>query len=881
MLAKQHPEPEETCHAQSWPFSGKTQHLRSRRRKHYLQLAMLGTLMLVSSLALWQTTRTSAPPASGSGPSASVKAGSILNTTGTKTPTMSSLSTFDMGNAANVVSGGRAGRAGVSLASAPDDSSPFPAGSSIFSPYIEVGGSLQAVYQSTGLKFFTLAFMLAGNGCQAAWDGSVPLADAATSYPNLASDIQAIRDQGGDIKISFGGGNGTELALACKDPTSLQAQYQAVINQYHVTYLDFDLEGGQEANSDAIARRNIALTALQKANPGLQVSFTLPAAPDTGVSEQVLSSALVHGTVVSQVNAMAMDYDTTGKIIEMGQAATAVAQHVHDQLQALYAAKSSADIWSMIEITPMIGQNNSQGEIFTLDDATTLLNFAETNQFSLAMWSVGRDNGGCAGSTAAIDTCSGITQDTYAFIDIFIGLFPAVPGTCIVTLALSDPIQHAYCFWTKTMTIQPGLPPEALLLCQPIKSVAWLANQTQPYQCNNASDGGLFYCNVPINGALEDVTILCSTTQGGPSLSCQYTYLTIGACNPPCDQLTPVVNEVTGLPLSPPVVSGTPAVCPITVPTCSTPDANAQPVADDWLLGSTNGLLLNTSAANTYNFSVVQTLWPFAYGLAMALIAIPLVLGGLQIMRNISGQRNASAIELFIRALITAVAASLSLFLLRSFIDLENGLVNTLFAHIPAPPVVTSMPSANWSCYAHQFFGSIFNISVYTSQNIAKNIKSDAYVQDIYQISATLIVNLGYYILTLLSVLLAIQLVARLAFLNVYIIVSPLTIICSALPGVDGSAVTQGWLRGFAALLFTQVVQLLILWGGASFVPVNLTGGTDWVSELFARLVPIAILGLALGAPRLFRVSVTDRLAGVSSSIGGSISGIILLIRGV
>jgi chitodextrinase len=71
----------------------------------------------------------------------------------------------------------------------------------------------------------------------------------------------------------------------------------------------------------------------------------------------------------------------------------------------------------------MIGQNDSSGEIFTLADATTVVDFAEANSYvtRLAYWSVGRDNGSCAGDTSASPSCSGITQSTYEFASIFEG----------------------------------------------------------------------------------------------------------------------------------------------------------------------------------------------------------------------------------------------------------------------------------------------------------------------------------------------------------------------------------------------------------------------------------------------------------------------------
>src|SRR6185437_15318148 len=46
--------------------------------------------------------------------------------------------------------------------------------------------------------------------------------------------------------------------------------------------------------------------------------------------------------------------------------------------------------------------------------------FAQSNHIgTIAFWEVSRDNGSCAGATGDSDTCSGISQSTYAFTSTF------------------------------------------------------------------------------------------------------------------------------------------------------------------------------------------------------------------------------------------------------------------------------------------------------------------------------------------------------------------------------------------------------------------------------------------------------------------------------
>ena len=292
-----------------------------------------------------------------------------------------------------------------------------------FAPYAEVGvgASLQSVTQTTGQKYYTLAFIIAplsNNSCQAEWGGSTPINNTGSSLPTLTSDIQYIRSQGGDVIISFGGASGEELAQACTSASSLQAQYQAVINQYGVTHLDFDVEGGEQGDATTYTRRNIALAALQKANPGLTISFTLPSATTGLESDSIglLNNAVSEGVNFSVVNLMVMDYGSPDS--QMGQEAINAANGLHSQLQSIFPSKTSSQLWSMVGLTPMIGQNDTPGETFTLSNASQVLSFAQSNHIGeLSFWAISRDNGSCPSGNGTSDTCDGLSQSNYAFTD--------------------------------------------------------------------------------------------------------------------------------------------------------------------------------------------------------------------------------------------------------------------------------------------------------------------------------------------------------------------------------------------------------------------------------------------------------------------------------
>jgi hypothetical protein len=334
------------------------------------------------------------------------------------------------------------------------------------------------------------------------------------------------------------------------------------------------------------------------------------------------------------------------------------------------------------------------------------------------------------------------------------------------------------------------------------------------------------------------------------------------------------IDMLTGLPLSGIDTSGE-AACIVNVQTSC-----ASASQDDWLLGLpsktfSGGLLVATS--NSVNG--LQTDWQYIMGLALALLVIPFSLAGYQIMLGMTSSRYAGAVESLSRVLLVAFLAVLSYTIIQLVIGLESALATTLRQHID-PANSVAMPSNEWPCYAHQFFGNIFNLSSYTLLNAEKALVGTEYAQKSYNTTLLLVGNITNYVLMLLSILLTVQLLVRLALINFYIILSPLAVVCGSLPGESGQGAARYWIKGLAALIFVQLFQLLTLTVGSQLFPATLISGSGWVSQLFNTLLPSVTMLLTLNIPRLFNASSTTLLSTISSSIGGSMSSIILIIRG-
>ncbi|WP_260609403.1 chitinase [Streptomyces sp. WAC 01325] len=315
----------------------------------------------------------------------------------------------------------------------------FPA--TYAAPYLEMWRSpsvMREVREATGVKYFNLAFIIddkAGR-CNAKINGDMDLSD-----PGWVSAINENRAAGGDVIASFGGAEGTELGLSCKSVPALKAQYKKVIDTLRLSRVDFDIEGDDTLpNKSANDRRNAALSELQQeyadSGKNLDVNYTLPVTPEglTGIGLDLLKSARSHGVDVNLVNIMTMDY---GNRPEMGRAAVSAASGLHRQLKTIWPKKSDAELWKMGGNTPMIGINDIEGEVFSIANANTLLDFAKKQGIQqLAFWAVGRDHD-CSSGGNPKQNCSGVRQANWQFSKILNGVTsktapapgPSVEGT--------------------------------------------------------------------------------------------------------------------------------------------------------------------------------------------------------------------------------------------------------------------------------------------------------------------------------------------------------------------------------------------------------------------------------------------------------------------
>ncbi len=309
-------------------------------------------------------------------------------------------------------------------------------GPSHFVPYVDVTATPRYAFETPegpAQSTVALSFVVADprDPCEPSWGGYYDL-DTAGSDLELDRRISQLRLTGGDVRVSFGGQAGTELASACADPTALRAAYGAVVDRYDLTAVDLDLEGATLDDEAGMTRRAAAIKDLQdsatSADSELAVWLTLPVGQDglTEAGRAAVTTVLAAGVDVAGVNGMTMDFGVaTSAAQPLSDVVARAATALHGQVRTAYATAGqrldTAEAWAKVGITPMIGQSDVPAERFTLEDAAAVNTFAREHGVGLlSMWSLNRD-ATCTSPLPSVLTvvqtmCSGVDQrgESYA-----------------------------------------------------------------------------------------------------------------------------------------------------------------------------------------------------------------------------------------------------------------------------------------------------------------------------------------------------------------------------------------------------------------------------------------------------------------------------------
>ncbi|WP_426565477.1 chitinase [Angustibacter sp. McL0619] len=285
-------------------------------------------------------------------------------------------------------------------------------------PYLYYSGNetpdVVAVMKATGIQAFTMSAMLAKNGCNPAWDGEDPIKGGWQERT-----IAAVRAAGGDVIVSFGGWEGSKLALVCGSARSLADAYESVIDAYQLRAIDLDVESTEF--SDAGSRKRIAgaLELIREEHPQTQLLVTMGtdlSGPETSLVTEVAAAGVAPDAW------MLMPFDFAAGRVNLVQASARTAALLNKDLRAAYGY-TEQDAYRHTGIVAMNGTTDT-GEQLTVDGFTAIRDEAVRLGVSrLSYWATNRDRscGGSSGFSLEAGSCSGLVQEDWAFARVAAG----------------------------------------------------------------------------------------------------------------------------------------------------------------------------------------------------------------------------------------------------------------------------------------------------------------------------------------------------------------------------------------------------------------------------------------------------------------------------
>lgn len=255
---------------------------------------------------------------------------------------------------------------------------------------LNVKGATMAFVQSNGVK---------DGKIQASWGGisQLNIDSQSEQVLEINKDISDFQATGGNVAISFGGANGTPIW----DGTTT-AQMAALLNhavdKFKLSRLDFDIEGAEMSATAQLTKLAEALNDVQAKHPNLLVSLTVAVIDkDSGVNPNFEQSLKAIGETLNKMpilNGMAMDYGTPrDNMAEANKNAINLMLGTASKLFALQKYKYTAqDLLKFAGFTPMLGINDTPGDLFTKYNAISNAHYANTNQVKFfGFWDANSD----------------------------------------------------------------------------------------------------------------------------------------------------------------------------------------------------------------------------------------------------------------------------------------------------------------------------------------------------------------------------------------------------------------------------------------------------------------------------------------------------------
>ncbi|MBE9888440.1 DUF5011 domain-containing protein [Enterococcus durans] len=281
--------------------------------------------------------------------------------------------------------------------------------------------NLAEIAKQSETKFFNLGFMQATgvvngrlNWSWGGFSGLNELTNDQWQYEGIKKAIRELREEGGDVALSFGGLNSGAFWELTQDVTILTNAYQELIEGYGLTRIDLDVEAGamdyqhNKANAKAIKK-------VQELT-GVKVTLTLPVMP-TGLIQtglDVLKAYLEEGVDLENINIMTMCYGAS--VPDYAKGSIDAVDNTMKQVKDYFKKYAGIDLtteqaYAKLGTTPSVGFENTGHPYFTTEMMKQVVDHAvEKNIGMVSFWSINRD--------AKIDNGVGQVKNRFEFTKV-------------------------------------------------------------------------------------------------------------------------------------------------------------------------------------------------------------------------------------------------------------------------------------------------------------------------------------------------------------------------------------------------------------------------------------------------------------------------------
>ncbi len=334
--------------------------------------------------------------------------------------------------------------------------------------------------------------------------------------------LNKFKNNGGQFIISFGGANGTPGwdSKYKFSVSQLTKSFQYIINTYHPKGFDFDIEGSQQNDTAGNINLFKSMENIHQSNPNLSISYTIAVDPIS--DKKVLNpnfeksfTALIGTNFKPIINSMAMDFAT--KVDDMSvpiiNSLKGIAQRLTTEANPTWGITNIANAYKILGVTPMLGMNDSGGEISDFNVMMKVAHFASVNKLPLfSNWSLTRDNG--SGPNKGGFSASGMYQTPYEFSDLILSTYGdyneninPVSGTLNLT---------NYAFFKDAIAIK----------FQGVANVNSFAIYLDDKKISNAnaSSQGFAYDNAKMTIGVHKIKVIAYGAQGSSVLSNELTF---------------------------------------------------------------------------------------------------------------------------------------------------------------------------------------------------------------------------------------------------------------------------------------------------------------------------------------------------------------------